>query len=50
MAETLSDAIALAYESNPTVRAARANQRAIDEEYPHAGDDSSVKLGAEEET
>jgi len=35
-AETLSDAIALAYESNPAIQAARANQRAIDEEYPQA--------------
>ncbi len=35
-AETLSDAIALAYETNPTLQAARANQRAIDEEYPQA--------------
>ncbi|HVN00151.1 MAG TPA: TolC family outer membrane protein [Caulobacteraceae bacterium] len=35
-AETLSEAIALAYETNPTLRAARANQRATDEEYPQA--------------
>jgi outer membrane protein len=35
-AETLSDAISLAYETNPTLRAARANQRATDEEYPQA--------------
>lgn len=34
--ETLSDAISLAYESNPAVLAARANQRATDEEYPQA--------------
>ena len=35
-AETLYDAVALAYETNPTLQAARANQRAIDEEYPQA--------------
>ena len=31
MAETLQDAIALAYQTNPTVLAQRANQRALDE-------------------
>lgn len=35
-AETLSDAISLAYETNPTLQAARANQRATDEELPQA--------------
>ena len=30
-AETLADAIALAYDSNPTLLAQRANQRALDE-------------------
>lgn len=34
--ETLPEAISLAYESNPAVQAARANQRATDEEYPQA--------------
>ena len=36
LAETLNDAISLAYETNPTLRAARASQRATDEEYPQA--------------
>jgi outer membrane protein len=35
-AETLSDAINLAYETNPTLQAQRASQRATDEEYPQA--------------
>src|ERR1700726_80581 len=35
-AETLYDAVALAYETNPALQAARANQRATDEEYPQA--------------
>jgi outer membrane protein len=35
-AETLGDAIALAYETNPTLQAARAQQRATDEEYVQA--------------
>jgi outer membrane protein len=35
-AETLSDAISLAYETNPTLQAARASQRATDEELPQA--------------
>ncbi|HSV02433.1 MAG TPA: TolC family outer membrane protein [Phenylobacterium sp.] len=34
--ETLSDAVALAYETNPTLQAQRATQRAIDEEYVQA--------------
>jgi outer membrane protein len=35
-AETLADAIALAYETNPTLQAQRANQRALDETYVQA--------------
>jgi len=35
-AETLADAIALAYETNPTLQAERAQVRIIDEEYPQA--------------
>ncbi len=35
-AETLADAIALAYQTNPSLQAARANQRATDEELPQA--------------
>lgn len=35
-AETLSDAIALAYRTNPTLLAQRANQRALDESVPQA--------------
>src|SRR3954463_10944760 len=35
-AETLADAIALAYDSNPTLQAQRANQRALDETYVQA--------------
>src|SRR5579872_3304258 len=35
-AETLADAIALAYQSNPTLQSARAQVRAIDEEYVQA--------------
>jgi outer membrane protein len=35
-AETLGDAIALAYETNPTLQAARAQLRATDEEYVQA--------------
>lgn len=34
--ETLADAIALAYETNPTLQAQRANQRALDETYVQA--------------
>ena len=32
--DTLRDALALAYETNPTLLAARAQQRAADEEFP----------------
>ena len=35
-AETLGDAVTLAYETNPTLQAQRASQRATDEEYPQA--------------
>jgi outer membrane protein len=35
-AETLADAIALAYQSNPTLQAARAQLRALDESYVQA--------------
>jgi outer membrane protein len=35
-AETLADAIALAYDSNPTLLAQRATQRALDENYVQA--------------
>jgi len=35
-AETLADAVALAYETNPTLQAQRANQRALDETYVQA--------------
>jgi|SRR5215472_7496386 len=34
--ETLADAISLAYETNPTLQAERAQLRATDEEYPQA--------------
>ncbi|OYW35559.1 MAG: hypothetical protein B7Z42_14435, partial [Brevundimonas sp. 12-68-7] len=36
LADTLLDAIALAYRTNPTLQAQRANQRAIDELVPQA--------------
>jgi outer membrane protein len=35
-AETLADAIALAYQTNPTLQAQRATQRALDESYVQA--------------
>lgn len=35
-AETLAEAIAMAYESNPTLQAQRATQRALDESYVQA--------------
>ena len=35
-AETLADAIALAYDTNPTLQAQRATQRALDENYVQA--------------
>ncbi len=47
-AETLADAIALAYETNPTLQAARASQRALDENYVQArsGWRPTLSLGA----
>ncbi len=36
VAETLADAIAMAYQSNPTLQAQRATQRALDESYVQA--------------
>lgn len=35
-AETLADALSLAYQSNPTLQQARAQQRALDEDYVQA--------------
>src|SRR4051812_960704 len=35
-AETLSDAVAMAYQTNPTLQAQRATQRALDETYVQA--------------
>ena len=35
-AETLADALALAYQNNPTLQAQRATQRALDESYVQA--------------
>lgn len=62
-AETLADAIALAYQTNPTLQEQRANQRAIDETYvqaraglrPSLSIDASathqeVKLGSDQTT
>ena len=47
-AETLTDAISLAYKTNPTLQAARANLRSTDEEYPQAksGLRPTVQVGA----
>ncbi len=49
-AETLSDAIAMAYESNPTLQAQRASQRALDESYVQArtGWRPTVSLGIQD--
>jgi len=44
-AETLADAISLAYETNPTLQAQRANQRALDETYVQAR--SAYRLNAD---
>ena len=46
-AETLADAIALAYQNNPTLQAQRANQRAIDETYVQARAGWRPTLGAQ---
>jgi outer membrane protein len=47
-AETLADAIALAYQNNPTLQAQRATQRALDETYVQArtGWRPTLSLGA----
>jgi outer membrane protein len=47
-AETLADAIALAYQNNPTLQAQRAQQRALDENYVQArtGWRPTLNLGA----
>jgi outer membrane protein len=47
-AETLADAIALAYQNNPTLQAQRATQRALDESYVQArtGWRPTLTLGA----
>jgi outer membrane protein len=48
-AETLADAIALAYQSNPTLQGARAQLRALDETYvqAHAGYRPTAELQVE---
>jgi len=46
-AETLADAIALAYQNNPTLLAQRANQRVIDESYVQARAGWRPTLGAQ---
>lgn len=48
-AETLADAIALAYQNNPTLQAQRATQRALDESYVQArtGWRPTVTLGGQ---
>jgi len=45
--ETLADAIALAYENNPTLQAQRASQRALDESYVQARTGWRPTLGAQ---
>lgn len=49
-ADSLAEAIALAYRTNPTLQAQRANQRALDEQVPQARSglrpDVSVSVGA----
>ena len=46
-AETLADAIALAYQNNPTLQAQRATQRALDEAYVQARTGWRPTLGAQ---
>lgn len=48
-AETLLDAVTLAYQTNPDLQAQRANQRAIDEEYVQAlaGFRPTISLGVQ---
>jgi len=45
-AETLADAIALAYQTNPTLQEQRANQRALDENYVQARTGLRPTVGA----
>src|SRR5690349_12133797 len=45
-AETLADAIALAYQTNPTLQEQRANQRALDETYVQARTGLRPTIGA----
>lgn len=44
-ADTLAEAIALAYRTNPTLQAQRANQRALDEQVPQARSGLRPDLG-----
>jgi outer membrane protein len=44
-ADTLREAIALAYRTNPTLQAQRANQRALDEAVPQARASLRPELG-----
>lgn len=46
-AETLADAIALAYDSNPTLQAQRATQRALDENWTQARSGFRPSLSAQ---
>jgi outer membrane protein len=46
-AETLADAVALAYQNNPTLQAQRATQRALDESYVQARSGWRPTLGAQ---
>lgn len=46
-AETLADAIALAYQNNPTLQAQRASQRALDESYVQARSGWRPTLGGQ---
>lgn len=46
-AETLADALALAYQNNPTLQAQRATQRALDESYVQARTGWRPTLGAQ---
>src|SRR5260221_13028658 len=45
-AETLADAIALAYQTNPTLQAQRASQRGLDETYVQARTGYRPTVGA----
>ena len=46
-AETLADAVALAYQNNPTLQAQRATQRALDENYVQARSGWRPTLGVQ---